>query len=888
MNESRPDPDKILARLVQEEVKSRRGAFRIFFGMCPGVGKTFAMLRAAGEQQKLGKNIIVGIVETHGRVDTEKMLEGLTVIPRKKIEYRDKNILEFDLDQILKLKPDIVLVDELAHTNAPGSRHTKRFQDVMELLDAGISVYTTLNVQHIESRSDIVQQITGIQIKETVPDSLWELADQIELIDISPQELIKRLREGRVYLGDKAARAEDNFFKEPFLVALREISLRFTAEKVDHDLQGHISVKQLTTPWNTNERLMVAVSHSPHSAKLIKAARRKAFNLEAPWIVVHVDTGIRLNEFDQNTLFKNLNLARELGAEVISLYDSDIVSALNRVALEKNVTQIVIGRPERRSFKTFLDKLIRDSHYIDIHIIGQEKESSEIQNKRKSSPLPLDLFTSGPVPYFHTLYFFTIITIIGLFLNPYIGYRATGFLYLMGVIVVGFRSTLGPILFSAVAGTFIWDYVFIPPTFTFQIEAIEDKMMCLGFVLVGLLSGFLARKTKRKERLLILREEKTNALFYLVKEFSTAKDRNTICALTEKSIQWFLDAKVNILLADENSSISRRAFNYGQVSEKEFALALWTFDNKKPAGWSTQTLSQSRCLSIPLLVPGKNLGVLLFYPGLKKILSPEDNNLLNSICSQFSSALEHFMLLEKSQSVQLLEESEKLHQTLLNSISHEMRIPLTSIIGTVNALQDAKIKSNPEMIELLNTELIQSSERLNRIVENLLDINRLNSGLLTLNTEWVEVSELVFSSIANIKIKDHKIVVNEITSNILLNCDARLLEHALINLFLNAQTYSPIGSVITVQIEKLKEKLIIRVLDQGKGIPEDQLDKVLNKFYRLPGSPTGGVGLGLSIVKGIMEAHGGSVHAFNRTDETGAVFTLELPWIEPPPELRNA
>ncbi|MDD4972701.1 MAG: sensor histidine kinase KdpD [Bacteriovorax sp.] len=883
----RPDPDKLLARLKQEEANKSRGAFRIFFGMCPGVGKTFAMLRAAQEQQKLGKNIVVGLIETHGRSDTEKMLEGLTVIPRKEILYREKIIHEFDVDKILILKPDIVLVDELAHTNAPSSRHVKRYQDVMELLDAGISVYTTLNVQHIESRADIVQQITGVQVRETVPDSLWDLADQIELIDISPQELIKRLKEGRVYLGDKAARAEDNFFKEAYLVALREISLRFTAEKVDHDLQGHLSIRQITSPWNTNERLMVAVSHSPHSAKLIRAARRMAFNLEAPWIAIHIDSGMRLNQFDQTTLFQNLNLARELGAEIVSLYDSDIVSALNRVALEKNVTQIILGRPERRMFRVLLDRLIQNTHFVDIHIIRQEKDSAEVKKKRKAAASPM-FFTNGPVPYFHTLYFLIMVTILGLFLNPSIGYRAIGFLYLMSVIVVGFRSTLGPILFASLSGALIWDYVFIPPLFTFQINEIEDKMMCLAFVLVGVLSGVLARKTKTKERLLILREQKTSALFNLLKDFSTAMDIKGICDLTERSIQYLLDAQITILLANENKIITRKSTRSSDVSDKEFALALWSFDNKKTAGWSTQTLSESRCLSIPLIVPGKILGVLLFYPDLKKILSIEERNLLNSICFQLANALEHLMLQDQNKNIQLLEESEKLHQTLLNSVSHEMRIPLTSIMGTVSALQDTKIQNNPEMIKILNSELMQSSERLNRVIENLLNINRLNSGLLTLKSEWVEVSDLVHSTISNIKIKDHKIVVSELSPKVYLYCDERLLEHALVNLLLNAKTYSPEGTTITVQIEKDEKTIFIRVLDQGAGIPEDQLEAILDKFYRLPGSPTGGVGLGLSIVKGIMEAHGGSVHASNRTDETGAVFSLELPWIEPPHELNEA
>jgi two-component system sensor histidine kinase KdpD len=884
MNElTRLDPDKLLARLNQEEIKKGRGAFRIFLGMCPGVGKTYAMLGAALEQHKLGKHVSIGVVETHGRIETEKLIEGLTIIPKKQITYRETHLQELDIDKILELKPDIVLIDELAHSNAPGSRHNKRYQDVLEILDAGISVYSTLNVQHIESRADIVQQITGIQIRETVPDSLWDLADQVELIDISPQELIKRLKEGKVYLGDKAARAEENFFKEAYLIALREISLRFTAEKVDHDLQGHLSVRQIVSPWNTNERLMVAVSHSPHSTKLIRAARRMAFSLEAPWIAVHIDNGERLNQFDQSTLFQNINLARELGAEVLSLYDSDVVSALNRVALEKNVTQIILGRPERRTFRVLLDRLIQNTHFVDIHIIRQEKDSADLKKKRKSNPTSIFL-GEGPVPYFYTLYFLIMVTLISLFINQYIGYRAVGLIYLMSVIVVGFRSTIGPILFASISGVLIWDYLFIPPLFAFHILEVEDRMMCLAFVFVGILSGFLAKKTKTKERLLILREKKTNALFNLLKDFSTAMNAKALCELTESSIQNLFGAQIKILLKNEKGTITRKSIS-GNISENEFALALWSFDNKKNAGWSTQTLSQSRCLSIPLIVPNRILGILLFYPDIKKLLNLEEENLLNSICLQLSNALEHLLLQEQNKDIQLLEESEKLHQTLLNSVSHEMRIPLTSILGSVSALQDEKIQSFPDKIKILNQELVNSSQRLNRVIENLLDMNRLSSGLLTLKKEWIEVSDLAQSVISQLKIKKNKILLVEKTIKLYLNCDERLLEHALMNLLLNAIAYSDEKSLISIELELINEKIHIRVIDEGKGIPVDKLGLIFDKFYRLPGSPTGGIGLGLSIVKGIVEAHNGRVYGENRIDHQGAEFTIELPWVKPPIKL---
>lgn len=882
-NDRRADPDKLLAQIKREEIKKSRGAFRVFFGMCPGVGKTYAMLRAAQEQRKLGKNIVVGIVETHGRSDTERMLEGLTIIPLKDFLHRGKNLKEFDIDHALKMRPDIVLVDELAHTNVPGSRHAKRYQDVLELIDSGISVYTTLNVQHVESRADIIQQITGVTVRETVPDSLWDLADQIELIDISPQELLKRLKEGRVYLGDRAARAEENFFKEPYLVALREIALRFTAEKVEHDLQGHISIKQLTSPWNTNERLMVAVGHSPSSAKLIRAARRMAFNLEAPWIAVHIDTNSKISSFDQAILFQNMSLARELGAEVITRSDTDIVRALNSVVLEKNVTQLILGRPEKKKIRALTEQLIQNMEKIDIHIIRQEKDTAEWRKKEKKF---FPKFTSsGPVPYTNTLYFFAALTLFSHLINPFIGYRAVGFIYLMGVIVVGFRSTLGPILLSAIGGAFLWNYFFIPPFFTLRISRTEDIMMCISFILVGLLSGYLARQTKNKEQMLTQRDKITRALLGLLEDFSHAMTIKEVCDLTEKAIQDLFKSQIKILLTDEKDYLSKKSTTSGHVSEKEYALAVWSFENRKPAGWSTQTLSESRCKSIPLVVPGRIIGILLFYPVMKN-LSPTEESLLNNICIQLGNALEHLLLQKKNQSMHLLEESEKLHQTLLNSVSHEMRIPLTSIMGTINALQDEKIQSDSQKVKLLNQDLLDSSERLNRVIENLLDMTRLNSGFLTLNEEWIEALDLVQSTVSSLKIQDHNIVIEELSSNVFLYCDGKLLEHALTNLLLNAKSYSPPGSKIKVQIEEEDERRIyIRVIDQGVGVPEDKVQTIFEKFYRLPGSPTGGVGLGLSIVKGIMEAHGGLVYAGNRRDESGAIFSLEFPWKKAPAEI---
>ncbi len=893
MNEDyRPNPDRLLEGIQKQEDALEKGHLRVFFGMCPGVGKTFAMLKAAQEQLRQGSDLVVGVVETHSRRETEELLLGMEVIPRKETMYRGAQVQEMDIDAILARKPAIVLVDELAHTNAPNSRHPKRYQDVIELLDAGINVYTTINVQHIESRADLVQQITGVRVLERVPDSVIDRAQQIELIDISAQNLIKRLKEGKVYQGDRAARAEENFFKETHLLALRELSLRYTAERVDQDLQDSMVVQRVEGPWNTQERLLVAVSHSPYSARLIRATRRMAYNLEAPWIALYVDASMQLSPQDQTMLAKNLNLARELGAEVVSVKDSNVAEALQRLAHERNVTQIIMGRPERNWWSflwnrgSLLDQLVQKTSAVDVHVIRQD-QGHDTKNEAKSRLWQFPgVYAPGAV-YWNTFWFMAGVSFVSQLLVAYIGYRAVGFIFLLCILLMGFITTLGPVLFAATLSALVWNFVFIPPILTFAISAPEDVMMCLAYFFVALMGGFLTAKIRSRDRDLVKRDEYNRSLYELVKEMASALTVTEACFSAEQSLETMLNGKIKVLLTNSEGKLVRKTYNSAKLDEKDLALALWSFENKRKAGWKTDTLAESRCLSLPLKGKEQLVGILLFYPRKSDVLSLDQENLLETVVVQLAMAIERLELQEKLQSIKIFEASERLHQALLNSVSHELRTPLTAIIGSASALQDDQVSKQESVRKQLVQALMESSHRLDQVVENLLDMSRLNSGVLTPKKEWIDLVDLIEGIARKVQhavVAHHLKIVSKV-DECLIQVDERLMEHVLLNLITNAARYAPAGTTILVQLERDGRRVLLRIVDEGPGIPAGNIEKIFEAFYRVPGSPAGGVGLGLAIVKAFVEAHRGRVYASNRVDRSGAEFVIEFPYEDPPRQL---
>ncbi|MBX2993896.1 MAG: sensor histidine kinase KdpD [Bdellovibrionaceae bacterium] len=881
IDDERPDPDELLKAVKAEESAPNRGRLRLFLGMSAGVGKTYAMLKAAHARQAEGRDVLVGVIETHGRCETAALLEGLKILPRRQVDYKDTKLDEMDLDAILSLRPSLVLVDELAHSNVPGSRHPKRYQDVLEILDQGIDVYSTLNIQHLESRKESVEAIAQISIRETVPDSILDRASQVELVDIAPSELLKRLREGKVYLGDKAQRAADHFFKEDRLTALREIALRLTAERVDQDLQRFGDMRVGKSPWQTNERLLVAISHSPHSESLIRTTRRLAYNLEAPWIAVHVETGLPLNDADQAQLSRNIQLARELGAEIVTTSDLNLAGALRRIARQKNVTQMVVGRPIRRFFRdhfyggTLLDRMVRETPDIDVHVI-----------RHRSARLPLNWWKrglpgfTGPLPYWNTFWFLAGVAFLSAMVEPVMGYRAVAFFFLLGVLTVGMVSTMGPVLFAAVLSALGWNFFFIPPRLTFAISTPEDAFMSLAFVLVAAIVGILTNRIRGHERMLREREERTNTLYEISQDLAASRDQKESLIKINERLGRLLDGDVGVFLRGDDGRLERGAgaAHAILISDKEFAVAEWAINAGRKAGWSTDTLAQADSLFLPMQGSQFPVGILAFRPRRRRALSLEQENLLYAIARQLAVALEKTYFEEKVRETRQLEESEKLHQTLLSSISHELRTPLTVVMGAATALHDENRPKDDAYVKGLAGELIGASDRLNRVIENLLDMTRLNSGRLAPKLEWEDLRDLfgVVQQKLAPQLKTRH-VRTEVPDDLpLVRIDFRLLEHALSNLVMNALLYTPPTGEIVLRAGVSAGRLQISVRDHGPGIPEASLPHLFDKFYRVPGTPAGGTGLGLSIVRGIVEAHQGTVHVKNAADG-GAIFWMDLP-----------
>lgn len=888
MKNHRPNPTELLEVIQKQDAQKNRGRLRIFLGMCAGVGKTFAMLKAANEQQKRGTRVLVGVVETHGRKEIQELLTDLKVIPKKNISYRGTELSEMDLDVILQEHPQLVLVDELAHTNIPESRHAKRYQDVEEILSAGIDVFTTINIQHIESRNDQVAQITEIRVKETVPDSFFELADQIVVIDLSPDELLRRLKEGKVYLGERAEKAQENFFKEERLTALRELALRFTAEKVDQELLDQMKIKGIEGPWNTNERILVAISHSPYSGPLIRTARRMAYNLESPWVALYVDTGQILSEEDQKNLQKNLNLARELGAEVVTMAEDNVIQAVESVCRDKNITQMIMGRPDRRFFRdlitggTLLDQLVRTMNKVDIHVIRTRNIS-----QRRGFNFKWPQFRSGFTSYYHTAWFLLAVSLLCYAITPFVGYRALGSVFLLSILAVASVSSRGPIFLTAIFSALIWDYFFIPPQFTFVIRSWEDIMMVLSFFVVALVGGLLTSRIKKQEKIMHRREERSRSLYEFTKHLSEVKTEKQILEILNTTIDQQFGCESITLLSDQHGKL-QDSTDY-RFDEKDFAVASWTFEQGKLAGWSTQTLSGSKCLCVPMKGNSGTTGVFVMYPNNKQnALNLDQDNYLETILSQASIAIERLRFSEEAQATKIYEISEKLHQTLINSVSHELRTPITAIIGTATALKDTKTFDNVKAKDALTDELVGAARRLDRVVENLLDMSRLEKGTLQLKNEWFEIHDLIFevkNDLVN-ELKGHKVCISGQLQT-LVEGDFKLLQHALANILLNATKYSPSDSEIEIEVKSQDPNIVISVKDRGKGIEKGAEELLFEKFYRAPGTPSGGIGLGLSIAKNIVELHNGKIKARNRDDGQGAIFDFELPNRQPPTRLQE-
>src|SRR5450759_4360424 len=687
-NDNRPDPDELLASLKLEEEKSKRGKLKIFFGMCAGVGKTYTMLQTAQAEKLKGSEIIIGYVETHNRKETAELVEGFELIPRKTYKYKSTTVDEMDLDAIIARKPRIVLVDELAHTNAPGSRHSKRFQDVLEILDNGINVYTTVNVQHLESRSDTVAQITGIIVRETLPDEIFENADEIEVIDLTPDELLQRLAEGKVYAPERSKEAVESFFRKGNITALREMALRIVADRVDKQLHEYMQRKRIKGPWKSGLHLLVAVSHTQQSAKLLRWAKNLSYTMGADLQAIYVETSHKADAKESEQLNKNISLARQLGIKFRFITNNDMVKAIVDFAQKENITHIIIGKPRVRNLLTllrlgnFVNRLIRYSGNIDVYILGSDIQSKDRYKEKVSLPS----FTSNIRQYLVAALTVILAAVICLLLKSFIGYQVVSYVLLFVVSALAFFIGTGPILMSATLSALIWDFFFIPPPYTLHVDKPEDMLMLIMFFIIALLSGVLTSRIKRQEMKIRIREERTNALYQLTRELSIATGIEEVINIARNDIKKYFNLKSRILLKNDSNQLEYTSQNDTSInlSRNDMSVASWTFQHSTKAGKHTDTLPSGNFTFYPLKGNQMNLGVIAIHKSTE--FTQGEEQFWEAFISQISGKFEREYLRNMAKQAFVLNESDKLYKTLFNSISHELRIPVATIMGASDSL----------------------------------------------------------------------------------------------------------------------------------------------------------------------------------------------------------
>jgi two-component system sensor histidine kinase KdpD len=880
-DENRPNPDALLSVLKNEAARRQHGRLKVFLGMSPGVGKTYAMLEAARLEQAAGTDVVIGYVETHGRKETDALTVGLPAIPRKTLEHRGLTLTEMDLDQVLARKPRLALVDELAHTNAPGSRHPKRWQDVKELLDAGIGVFTTVNVQHLDSRADTVRQITGSEIKETVPDSLLDAAE-LELVDLPPAELLERLEQGKVYVPDRAAAAVANFFRESNLTALRELALRLVADHVGEQTQEYHRAQAGTGPWKTGHRLLVAVSSSPFSEPLIRWTRRIADSLKCAWVAAHVENSKPLGEAALARLERNMALARNLGAEVVTTADEDLVAGLLRTAQEQNVTLIIVGKPmthgplEWHRAGRLLRRLAQASGNIDLLIVRAEK--SEAARGKPRWRLAIE---SGWKQYAVAASVIAGVGLANVVLDLFTGPRVPGLVFLLTVVVLALFIGRGPVFFAGAASALAWNYFFLPPRFTLVISNAEDAVLFGAYFVVALVLGQLVARIRAQEQAERRRERRAVALYQLTRELAQAGTRDEVVWQLMAEVTRAFHAPAAVVLP-AGQSLAPHPDSSLELTDKELNVAGWAFHHHQAAGRFTDNLPGSEALYLPLATERNVIGVLAVKLP-EKTLALAQRDLLEAYARQAALVLDRVALRAAAEQSKLVAESERLSNALLNSISHELRTPLAAIASATGNLAAAR-EGPGELRDAMIREIQEASARLNRLVGNLLDVTRLESGHVRAKMDWCDVGDLIHTTLRAL---DRELAGREVQVRVaktvpLARLDFTLTQQALSNLLLNAAVHTPSGTAITIDAAPHDGSLDLSVADRGPGVSPELLPRVFEKFYRAPTAPAGGSGLGLAIVKGFVEAQGGQILATNRP-EGGAVFTIRLPQMEEPP-----
>lgn len=879
MEHKRPSPEAFLAEAKQEEGRPVGGRLKVFLGAAPGVGKTYSMLQAARSKKGEEIDVVIGLAETHGREETEALLEGLEIMPRKTVEHRSIKLLEFDIDGALTRKPALIIVDELAHTNAPGCRHAKRWQDVAELLERGFDVYTTLNIQHLESLNDVIAQITGIIVQETVPDSMLERAD-VELVDLPPDELLERLKEGKVYVPDQAARAIENFFKLSNLTALRELALRVTAEGVGAQVESQRRRQSPEAIWPTSERLLVCVGPGPNSAKLVRAAKRMAVGLRAEWIAVFVETSRQgISESARASAMDNLRLAERLGAETLALSARDVVEGTLDLARQRNVTKLIVGKTERPRWLDILrgsivDEMIRRSGDIDVYVIRGEA----------GTPSPaLSAFSPKQVSwgeYWIALGAVGLCTAACFAMFPFVQLINLVMAYLLTTLIIAVRGHRGPAVLTSVVAILCFDFCFVPPRYSFNVSDAQYGLTFLVMLAAAIIISHLTVRIRAQAEASRLGEMRTAAMHALSRQLASTRGMENLFAVAVRQLAEVFESEIIILMPGKDGRLEVKAASGKKrdLDDKERSVAQWVCDLGQSAGLGTQTLPVVDALYAPLIGAEGSVGVLRVQPqNRERLLIPDQMLLLESFAHQIALALEVDRLQENARQSQIRAETEKLRSSLLSSVSHDLRTPLAAIIGSASSLLQAGASATGEKARDLLENIRDEAERLARLVHNLIETTRLESGAVRLKKEPQAIEEVVGSALERL---EKLLTGREVKTNLpeelpLVPLDAVLLEQVFINLIENAARHTPPGTQIDISGQVDDKSLRVEVADRGPGLSSEELEKAFDKFYRA-NTPAAGAGLGLAICKAIVEAHGGHIGVSNRAGG-GALFIFTLP-----------
>lgn len=893
MGKERPDPDHLLAQIRAEAAGDGRGMLKVFFGYAAGVGKTYAMLGAARVQAAAGVDVVAGYVEIHGRAETETLLEGLEILPRRQVEYRGITVQEFDLDAALARKPAIVLVDELAHTNAPGLRHAKRWQDVEELREAGISVFTTVNVQHLESLNDLIAQITGVVVRETIPDTVLESADQIELVDIPPDDLIQRLRAGKVYMGDQARQAVERFFQKCNLVVLRELSLRRTAEQVNEEVQTARLSQAAPRTWPTAERLLVCVGPSPMSARVVRAAKRLANALRADWIAASVETPATasLSASSRQVLEQNLSLAERLGAEVVTLHGGSVAEAIVEYARTRNASKILVGRTLQHRWlprlrPSIMDDVLKLSGDIDIYVVNGVEEQREASPPSARPKVPRSSYLKAAA------LMAICAAVAALFQFAGLAEANVVMAFLLGVILVAARYGRGPSVFASFAGVLLFDVGYVPPYGSLGVSDLQYLITFAVMLAVALLTSGLTARIRQQADLLRQRGQRVEALFHLSQGLANTSGAQQLAETAEGHMKELFGAEAAIFLplgASGLAPVTEGGKRFG-LDPREAAVAQWVFERGHMAGAGTDTLPGAAALYLPLVGPHGAIGVLgLRPPEPSRLLAADPRRLLETFATQIAMAIERDQAAEAARKTLVQAEAERLRSALLSSVSHDLRTPLATIEGASSSLLELESVHDAETRHRLLKTICDESSHMSQLVDNILQMTRIQSGSLTVHKEWQPVEEVIGSALGRMEkaLAEHPVRTHVPDDLPMAPLDGVLIEQVLVNLLDNAIKHTPPGTPVEISATAAGDQVILAVADRGQGLPEEEKERVFEKFYRIrkPGvKAQAGTGLGLAICQAIVAAHGGRIWAENRA-EGGARFCFALPIEGEPPRL---